>query len=126
MTMTTIPKPSLKIVPLYQLAALLLLVFGVFFIFDRVAAGSVLVGGLIQVVPQAWFARQAFKYTGARQTDLVVRSMYRGETGKVVLTATLFAVVFALYKQWDYFALFAAFILMMPLQWALTKRILKH
>jgi len=123
--MTSIPRPSLKTVPLYQLAALLP-VCGVLMLLDAVAACSVLVGGLIQIAPQAWFASQAFKYTGARQTDLVLRSMYRGETGKVILTATLFAVAFTLYKQWDYFALFAAFILMMPLQWLLTKRILKH
>jgi len=123
--MTSIPRPSLKTVPLYQLAALLP-VCGVLVLLDAVAACSVLVGGLIQIAPQAWFASQAFKYTGARQTDLVLRSMYRGETGKVILTATLFAVAFTLYKQWDYFALFAAFILMMPLQWLLTKRILKH
>ena len=123
--MTSIPRPSLKTVPLYQLAALLP-VSGVLMLLDAVAACSVLVGGLIQVAPQAWFASQAFKYTGARQTDLVLRSMYRGETGKVILTATLFAVAFTLYKQWDYFALFAAFILMIPLQWLLTKRILKH
>jgi len=123
--MTTIPRPSLKTVPLYQLAALLP-VCGVLVLLDTAVASSVLVGGLIQIAPQAWFARQAFKYTGARQTDLVVRSMYRGETGKVVLTATLFAIVFTLFKQWNYFALFAAFILMIPLQWALTQRVLKH
>lgn len=93
---------------------------------DNRLANSVLVGALIQVVPQAWFARQAFKYSGARQAPSVVRAMYRGETGKVVLTAVLLAITFMLYKQWNFFALFAAFIAIIPLQWIFTKRVLQQ
>jgi F0F1-type ATP synthase assembly protein I len=52
--------------------------------------------------------------------------MYRGEFGKVVLTAALFAVVFNLETQWNYIALFAAFLLMIPLQLFVTKRALEH
>ena len=125
LTMTTIPRPSLKIVPLYQMA-ILLLVCGLVAILDVTMAGSALVGGLIQIIPQAWFSRQAFKYSGASNTDLVVRSMYRGEAGKVVMTATLFAIVFALYKQWNYIILFTAFVMMIQLQCFLTRKTLKH
>ena len=123
--MTSIPRPSLLLAPLYQMAVLLL-VCAVVAILDVTMAGSALVGGLIQIVPQAWFSRQAFKYSGASNTDLVVRSMYRGEAGKVVMTATLFAIVFTLYKQWNYIILFTAFVLMIPLQCFLTRKILKH
>lgn len=124
-TMTTIPKPAILKVTLYQLAVLLLLV-GILSLEDRLLALSALVGGMIQIIPQAWFSRQAFKHTGARQMDLVVRSMYRGEFGKVVLTATMFAAVFTLDKQWNYIALFTAFLLMIPLQLFMTKQILEH
>jgi len=122
--MTTIPKPPLSKVPVYQLAVLLP-VSTMLLLLDKVLASSVLVGGLIQIVPQAWFARQAFKYSGANQASLVVRTMYRGETGKVVLTAALMAVVFLLCKQWNFFMLFTAFIVMIPLQVMFTKRALQ-
>ena len=125
LTMTTIPRPSIYKAPLYQMA-ILLLVCVLVAILDVTMAGSALVGGLIQIVPQAWFSRQAFKYSGASNTDLVVRSMYRGEAGKVVMTATLFAIVFALYKQWNYIILFTAFVMMIPLQCFLTRKTLKH
>jgi ATP synthase protein I len=123
--MTTISKPAILKVTLYQLAVLILLV-GILSFEDKLLALSALVGGLIQIIPQAWFSRQAFKYAGARQMDLVVRSMYRGEFGKVVLTAAMFAVAFTLNKQWNYIALFSAFLLMMPLQLFVTKQMLKH
>lgn len=123
--MTTISKPAILKVTLYQLAVLILLV-GILSFEDKLLALSALVGGLIQIIPQAWFSRQAFKYAGARQMDLVVRSMYRGEFGKVVLTAAMFAAAFTLNRQWNYIALFSAFLLMMPLQLFVTKQILKH
>lgn len=122
--MTTIPKPPLTRVAIYQLAALLP-ASGLLLLMDTVLAYSVLVGGLVQVVPQAWFARQAYKYSGAQQASLVVRAMYRGETGKVVLAATLMAVLFTLHKQWNFFALFIAYIAMIPLQLIFTKRALQ-
>ena len=122
--MTTIPKPPLTRVAIYQLAALLP-ASGLLLLMDTVLAYSVLVGGLVQVVPQAWFARQAYKYSGAQQASLVVRAMYRGETGKVVLAATLMAVLFTLHKQWNFFALFMAYIAMIPLQLIFTKRALQ-
>jgi ATP synthase protein I len=75
--MTTISKPAILKVTLYQMAVLILLV-GILGFEDKLLALSALVGGLIQIIPQAWFSRQAFKYAGARQMDLVVRSMYRG------------------------------------------------
>jgi ATP synthase protein I len=125
MTRTTIPKPKLLKALLYPLVVLLLLV-GILSLEDRLTALSALAGGMIQIIPQAWFSRQAFKYTGARQMDLVLRSMYRGEFGKVVLTATMFAVVFTLDKQWNYIALFTAFLLMIPLQLLMIKRALEH
>jgi ATP synthase protein I len=125
MTRTTIPKPKLLKALLYPLVVLLLLV-GILSLEDRLTALSALAGGMIQIIPQAWFSRQAFKYTGARQMDLVLRSMYRGEFGKVVLTATMFAVVFTLDKQWNYIALFTAFLLMIPLQLLMIKRAVEH
>lgn len=124
-TVTTIPKPELLKATLCQLAALLVLVVMISMT-DKLMAVSALVGGLIQILPQAWFSWQAFKYAGASNVDKVVRSMYRGELGKVVMTATLFAILFTVDKQWNYLALFTTFLVMIPLQWFLTQKALRH
>ena len=123
--MTTISTPPLYKVALYQ-TLILLGVVGFLAVGDIVLAFSVLVGGFIQIGPQAWFARQAFKYTGARQVDKVVRAMYLGESGKIVLTASLFVVCFILWEQLNFLAVFSTFILMMPVQWMITAKVLKH
>lgn len=123
--MTTISTPPLYKVALYQ-TLILLGVVGFLAVGDIVLAFSVLVGGFIQIGPQAWFARQAFRYTGARQVDKVVRAMYLGESGKIVLTASLFVVCFILWEQLNFLAVFSTFILMMPVQWMITAKVLKH
>jgi len=123
--MTTISTPPLYKVALYQ-TLILLGVVGFLAVGDIVLAFSVLVGGFIQIGPQAWFARQAFRYTGARQVDKVVRAMYMGESGKIVLTASLFVVCFILWEQLNFLAVFSTFILMMPVQWMITAKVLKH
>jgi len=125
LTMTTISTPPLYKVALYQIVTLLV-ISGLLVLGDRVLALSVLVGGLIQIGPQAWFARQAFKYTGARQVDRVVRAMYIGESGKIILTASLFVACFTMWEQLNFLAVFSAFIVMIPVQWAITIRVLKH
>ena len=123
--MTTISTPPLYKVALYQL--LILLSFcGMVAGFDKILASSILLGGLIQIGPQAWFARQAYRYTGARQVVKIVRAMYWGESGKVVLTAALFITTFIIWKQLNFLAFFSAFTLMIPLQWFITVRILKN
>ena len=124
-TVTTIPKPELLKATLCQLATLLVLVV-IISMTDKLMAVSVLMGGLIQILPQAWFSWQAFKYAGANNVDKVVQSMYRGELGKVVMTATLFAILFTVDKQWNYLALFTTFLVMIPLQWFLTQKALRH
>jgi ATP synthase protein I len=124
-TVTTIPKPELLKPTLCQLAVLLVLVVMISMT-DKLMAVSALVGGLIQILPQAWFSWQAFKYAGASNVDKVVQSMYRGELGKVVMTATLFATLFTVDKQWNYLALFTTFLVMIPLQWFLTQKALRH
>ena len=123
--MTTISTPPLYKVALYQ-TFILLVVGGFLALGDVVLAFSVLVGGFIQIGPQAWFARHAFKYTGARQVDKVVRAMYLGESGKIVLTASLFVACFILWEQLNFLAVFSTFIAMMPVQWMITVKVLKY
>lgn len=58
------------------------------------AAISALLGGLVSIVPNAYFARKLFQYQGARAARQIVNGFYKGEAMKLLLTVTLFAVVF--------------------------------
>ncbi len=57
------------------------------------AAYSALLGGLICVLPNFVFARQAFAKAGARAAKEVVQGFYKGEALKIGLTILLFVIV---------------------------------
>ena len=122
--MTTISLPAVKKVALYQLA-LLLPASAALLGWDTVVAYSALLGGLIQIVPQAWFARQAFRYAGARRVQSIVSAMYWGETGKVLLSSVLFTATFLLVSSLHVGALFSSFVTMILVQWFSTYKVLK-
>lgn len=58
------------------------------------AARSMLLGSLVCLVPQAWFARLLFRDQRARFSQQILKRAYRGEAMKLLMSATLFAVVF--------------------------------
>lgn len=78
---------------------------------DMTMAYSALLGGLISIGPNFYFACSAFRYSGARAAQHIARSIYRGEVLKFLLSAALFACVFVLIKPLAAGTLFAAFIL---------------
>lgn len=78
---------------LTTLAALLALLF-----ISINAALSALLGGLICVLPNAYFARKLFQYQGARAARKIVKSFYQGEALKILLSIALFALVFCFVK----------------------------
>jgi len=78
--------------------------------FSPTSALSVLLGGLVYWVPNAYFTLYAFRFRGAQAAILILRSMYRGEFGKLLLTGIGFALVFVLVRPLDPIGLFAAFI----------------
>ena len=63
-------------------------------IFGLSSARSTLLGSLVCLVPQAWFARVLFRDQRARFSQQILKSAYRGEAMKLLISATLFAVVF--------------------------------
>ncbi|WP_107329989.1 F0F1 ATP synthase subunit I [Metapseudomonas otitidis] len=82
-----------------------------------VAGYSGLCGGLIAWLPNLYFAQKAFRYSGARAAQAIVRSFYAGEMGKLILTAVLFALTFAGVKPLEAPALFGAFLLTQSVSW---------
>jgi ATP synthase protein I len=92
-----ITRPPVHRITLAQLALLLVLCL-VLLVFDPVVAYSMLGGGLVAIVPQAYFAVLAFRWQGARSARAIARSGYAGELGKFVLSAAGFALIFALVR----------------------------
>ena len=110
-----IARPPVHRITLAQLAVLaptcLLLM-----LVDEGRAYSVCCGGLVAVLPQAYFALLAFRWRGARSARAMARSGYAGEVGKFLLSAAGFALVFAWLRPVDAPAVFAGYLAMLAIQ----------
>ena len=120
---------EIKRPPVYRITAvqLVALALSSVFIFnvDVVWATSVLSGGLIAVLPQAYFATRAFRWRGARSAQAIAKSSYAGVVGKFIFSAAGFAAVFALLRPIEGLAVFAGYLAMLMIQiigsWLLLK-----
>ena len=61
---------------------------------DAATARSILLGGLIFLLPQAWFGWRAFRARGAVAAREVAQGFYRAEAGKFLLVTAGFASAF--------------------------------
>jgi ATP synthase protein I len=84
---------------------------------DRIAGYSGLLGGLIALLPNIYFAYKAFRFSGARAAQAIVRSFYAGEAGKLIFTSALFALVFTGVKPLNPLSLFGVFMLTQGVGW---------
>ena len=93
---------------------------------DKVRAYSVFSGGLIAILPQAYFAALTFRWRGARSARAIARSSYAGQVGKFLLSVAGFAAVFVALRPIDAPAVFAGYLLMLAIQitgsWLLLRR----
>jgi ATP synthase protein I len=125
MTGAEITRPPVHRITLTQLALLALLCLGLL-AFDKVVAYSVLCGGLIAILPQAYFATLAFRWRGARSARAIARSSYAGVMGKFLLSIAAFALVFAAVRPIDGPAVFMGYLTMLVTQitgsWLLLTR----
>lgn len=125
MTGAEITRPPVHRITLTQLALLAVLCTGLS-AFDKVVAYSVLCGGLIAIVPQAYFATLAFRWRGAQSARAIARSSYAGVMGKFLLSIAAFALVFAVVRPIDGPAVFMGYLAMLVAQitgsWLLLTR----
>ena len=115
---STLALVNLKAPPVYkiivaQFIATLLAALGAFVLKGGVTGYSVFLGGMASVLPNAYFAIKAFRYGGARQMPQVLKSFYVGESGKIIITAAMFALVFAGIKPLNEFAVIISYILIL-------------
>jgi ATP synthase protein I len=118
-TPNRLPFHRLAVFPvlLTQLAVLLLAAAVLYATRGAVSGYSGLCGGLIAWLPNLYFAHKAFRFSGARAAQAIVRSFYAGEAGKMILTAVLFALTFAGVKPLDALAVFGVFLLTQLVNW---------
>ena len=83
---------------------------------------SVLLGGLIYIVPNGFFAQQVFRFRGAQAMRLIAQAFYRGEVTKFVLTAMAFALIFTLVKPLNLWALWLTYVAAMIFHHVLALR----
>ncbi len=119
--MASIKRPAVFRVTLIQCAVLLLAGAGLG-IWQWSMAVAVVVGGLIAIIPHLYFTVFAFRFMGARATQSIARSFYRGETGKFILTLVGFACVFTGRPDIHPIGLFGGYLLMLVLQIGLVAR----
>ena len=101
---------------LLQLSLVLLLTVFCVIAFSNNSACSALLGGLVGIVPNAFFAIKLFKYQGARAAKQIVNSFYKGEALKIVLSIFLFTLVFIFCKITP-LAFFASYVLVLMTHW---------
>jgi ATP synthase protein I len=109
--MSSIKAPPTGKVIAAQLLVILGLSLSALLFFDSVSAYSVLTGGLINAVPNAYFASKVFRYRGARAAQKIVRELYTGEAVKLLLIGSGFALSFLYIKPLNIAALFSGFVL---------------
>jgi ATP synthase protein I len=88
-----------------------------------VVAMSALLGGMTAVIPNAFLAARLMRPRARDSASAVMRSAWIGVIGKLLITALLFGVIFALIRPLSVLAVFGAFIaaqLMVPIGFLLA------
>lgn len=103
------PPPVYKVI-VAQLAASAIIA-ALFLIFAGfVSFYSALLGGLISVAANSFFAAQAFRFGGARNAKKIVQSFMVGEIGKFIIVIGLFALSFGLIESLNAYAMMFTFV----------------
>ena len=106
---------TIKAPPIYKIIASQLIAVGFittvgYTTLGWISAYSLLLGGMICAVPNAYFSFKAFRYRGARAAQKIVRAFYLGEAVKILLMGAGFALSFIYVEPLSSRALFAGFI----------------
>jgi ATP synthase protein I len=109
--MSSIRMPPVGRIMLVQTIALMVVTGSALIILGTVSAYSVLLGGLISIVPNAYFASKVFRHTGARAMEQIVRSAYLGEIIKLALTGAGFALAWSFVRPLQITGLMGGFLL---------------
>ena len=79
----------------YQILVIIMMTAGFALAGEKSQALSAVLGGAAAFIPNLYFALRVYKSTG-QDPRKIVRSFYAGESGKLLLTAALFFMIFQL------------------------------
>ena len=77
-----------------QFVVMLVMATVVVLFIDVRAAKSLFLGGMVSILPTAYFAWRLFSVRGSSAAEDIVGRFYKGEVIKIVLTVCLFALTF--------------------------------
>jgi len=126
MSGASLPRPPAYRITLVQGLILAMIVVGVYYTGHPTAAECFFLGGLVAVLPQAYFIWRVFRHGGAQAASIIARASYSGEIGKFFLAVVGFALVFAVYKPLAAWAVFAGYGVMLIIQVAGSWLLLRH
>ena len=112
----TVKYPPVYRITLAQVAILVLLSLLCWLLVGQLQAVSLLGGGLVAILPQAWFAARVFRWRGAQATAAIARSALAGEVGKFILSMAGFAAIFVLLRPVDGAAVLGGYVAMVAIQ----------
>ena len=121
---------TIKAPPIYKIIASQFIAVGVIATVGYATLGwtsaySLLLGGLICAVPNAYFSMKAFRYRGARAAQKIVRAFYVGEAVKISLICAGFALTFVYVEPLSSRALFSGFIAIYLTGIVATRRVIQ-
>ncbi|WP_333877036.1 ATP synthase subunit I [Methylobacter sp.] len=99
----------------YQVLAIIVLTAGFALVEGRSYAVSAVLGGAAAFIPNLYFALRVYKSAG-QEARKIVRSFYAGESGKLLLTAALFFMIFQL-PNIEILPLLAVYIVALSVFW---------
>ncbi|HZF31547.1 MAG TPA: ATP synthase subunit I [Gammaproteobacteria bacterium] len=102
-----------RVVPLTllgQAGVTLCLAAGLWLWQGQVAGVSALLGGATAVIPNGFLAARLLQWRAGASADSLLRSVWIGEIGKLLLTAVLFAAIFGAVRPLAPPAVFGGFI----------------
>lgn len=103
----------------------ILISLGIYYSAGGLSTYSFLLGAFCSLLPSIYMAWRIFGHRGVRPAKEIVRSFYRGEAGKLVMTAVLLSLVFLLIKPLSAGYFFAGFGFAILSHW-LSPVLLKH
>ena len=94
-----------------------LLAGGGFWLMSESLALAVLVGGMIATLTNGYFAWKVFSRQQEAKSVQILSTYYRAEVGKIILTVSLFVVVFIVIKPVNVIALMCAYLFITMIPW---------
>lgn len=110
---------QIKQIILIQFVASLLAALLVW-LFDQTYAISALAGGLTASIANAYFGWKVFGKQQEVAENQILSTYYKAEVGKIILTVSMFVVVFNVIKPLSVVALMCAYLLITMIPWLVS------